>query len=65
MVTVLDAEMRQRKVDLLVLDGLVTATGCLGVASGAEAVSSVRVQAMSALAGCTTLLLNSVGSRSS
>ena len=62
-VTVLDAEMRQRKVDLLVLDGLVTATAASGSPQDLKLFIG-QIQAMSALVGCTTLLLNSLGSGS-
>jgi circadian clock protein KaiC len=57
---VLVDEMRSRTADFLVLDGFVTAAG----ASGADEALKVfisDIQAHSALAGCTTLLLNSVG----
>jgi circadian clock protein KaiC len=57
-------EMRSRKADLLVLDGLVTAAGASGSPEALKVFVS-EVQAHSALAGCTTLLLNSVGGRHS
>jgi len=53
-------EMRRRKADLLVLDGLVTAAGASGSSETLKVFVS-EIQAHSALAGCTTLLLNSVG----
>jgi circadian clock protein KaiC len=52
-------EMQGRKADLLVLDGLVTATGASG-SNEALKVFIGEIQAHSVLAGCTTLLLNSV-----
>jgi len=53
-------EMRTRKADFLVLDGLVTAAGASG-SNEALKVFVSEIQAHSALAGCTTVLLNSVG----
>ena len=53
-------EMRSRNSDLLVLDGFVTASGASGSAEALK-VFIGEIQAHSALAGCTTLLLNSVG----
>ncbi|MDQ6619746.1 MAG: DUF2075 domain-containing protein [Pseudomonadota bacterium] len=56
---VLTHEMHERKVDLLVLDGLVTAAGASGSAQELK-LFIAQIQAMSALTGCTVLLLNSV-----
>ena len=56
---ILGTELRQNKVDLLVLDGLVTATGAAESPQDMKRLVS-QIQAMSTLAGCTTLLLNSV-----
>ena len=58
--SVLGAEMRQRKTDLIVLDGLVTAAGASGSPQDLKLFIG-QIQSMSMLAGCTTLLLNSIG----
>jgi circadian clock protein KaiC len=53
------SEMRSRKVELLVLDGLVTASHAAGSAEELKLFVS-ELQVYSALMGCTVLLLNSV-----
>jgi circadian clock protein KaiC len=58
-INVLDNEIRQRKADMVVLDGLVTATGASGSPQDLKLFVS-QIQALSALTGCTTLLLNSL-----
>ena len=55
----LAAEIRSRKVDLLVLDGLVTASESAGSVQELKLFVS-ELQVYSALMGCTILLLNSV-----
>ena len=60
-VEVLGDEMRQRKASLIVLDGLVTAAGASGSPQDLKLFVG-QIQAMSALAGSITLLLNSFGS---
>jgi circadian clock protein KaiC len=59
-ISVLSDEMRQRKADLVVLDGLVTAAGASGSPHDLKLFVS-QIQALSTLTGCTTLLLNSLG----
>ncbi|MEP6657849.1 MAG: ATPase domain-containing protein [Betaproteobacteria bacterium] len=59
-VRVLGEEMRQRKADLIVLDGLVTAAGASGSLQDLKLFVG-QIQALSTLTGCTTLLLNSLG----
>ena len=63
-VEVLTNEMRQRKASLVVLDGLVTA------AAASQSPQDLKqfigqIQAISTLADCSTLLLNSSGSENS
>jgi circadian clock protein KaiC len=60
-VKVLSAEVRARKANLIVLDGLVTAAGASGSPQDLK-VFIGQIQAMSTLMGCNTLLLNSLGS---
>ena len=57
----LAAEIRERKVQLLVLDGLVTASEAAGSVQELKLFVS-ELQVYSALMGCTILLLNSVSS---
>lgn len=57
----LAAEIRSRKVELLVLDGLVTASEAAGSVQELKLFVS-ELQVYSALMGCTILLLNSVSS---
>ena len=56
----ISAEMRSRKIDMLVLDGLVTAAEAGGSPQDLKLFVS-ELQVYSALMGCTVLLLNSVG----
>ena len=63
-VKVLSAEIRSRKANLIVLDGLVTAAGASGSPQDLK-VFIGQVQAMSTLMGCNTLLLNSMSAPTS
>ena len=56
---VLADEMRRRKVDLVVLDGLVNVAGASDTSQDLKVFVS-QIQAMSTLAGCNALLLNSL-----
>jgi len=57
----ISAEMRARKIDMLVLDGLVTAAEAAGSAQDLKLFVS-ELQVYAALMGCTILLLNSMAS---
>jgi circadian clock protein KaiC len=59
-ISVLSDEMRQRKADMIILDGLVTAAGASGSPQDLKLFVS-QIQALSTLTGCTTVLLNSLG----
>lgn len=60
----ISAEMRSRKIDLLVLDRLVTAAEAAGSAQDLKLFVS-ELQAYAALMGCTILLLNIMAAESS